>query len=70
MAQRRLATTAPIGPIAWEPPYATGAVPKRQNNSNNNNKKFNVLCSKGVCLLELNLQQKIKIKKIVNMNSA
>ena len=22
---RRLAATAPIGPIAWEPPYAVGA---------------------------------------------
>ena len=22
---RRLAATAPIGPLAWEPPYATGA---------------------------------------------
>ena len=23
--------TAPIGPLAWEPPYATGAALKRQN---------------------------------------
>ena len=23
---RRLAATAPIGPLAWEPPYAMGAV--------------------------------------------
>ena len=27
---RRPAATAPIGPLAWEPPYATGAAPKRQ----------------------------------------
>ena len=26
----RLATTAPIGPLAWEPPYAMGAALKRQ----------------------------------------
>ena len=26
----RLAATAPIGPLAWEPPYATGAALKRQ----------------------------------------
>ena len=24
----RLAATAPIGPLAWEPPYATGAAQK------------------------------------------
>ena len=27
---RRLAATAPIRPLAWEPPYATGAALKRQ----------------------------------------
>ena len=27
---RRLAATAPIRPLAWEPPYATGATLKRQ----------------------------------------
>ena len=26
----RLAGTAPIGPLAWEPPYAMGAALKRQ----------------------------------------
>ena len=26
----RLAAVAPIGPLAWEPPYAMGAVLKRQ----------------------------------------
>ena len=24
----RLAATAPIGPLAWEPPYAAGALPR------------------------------------------
>ena len=33
----RPAATALIGPLAWEPPYATGAALKRQNNNNNNN---------------------------------
>ena len=27
---RRLAAVAPIRPLAWEPPYAVGAVPKSQ----------------------------------------
>ena len=27
---RRPAATAPIGPLAWEPPYAVGSAPKRQ----------------------------------------
>ena len=26
----RLAATTPIGPLAWEPPNAVGAAPKRQ----------------------------------------
>ena len=32
----RLATTAPIGPLAWEPPYAMGAALLRQKDE----KKF------------------------------
>ena len=35
----RLMATAPIRPLAWEPPYATGAaqeMAKRQKNNNNN----------------------------------
>ena len=27
---RRLVATAPIGSLAWEPPYATGAAPEKQ----------------------------------------
>ena len=27
----RLAATAPIGPVAWEPPYAMGAALKSKN---------------------------------------
>jgi len=28
---RRLAATAPLGPLAWEPPYAERVALKRQN---------------------------------------
>ena len=28
--------TAPIGPLAWEPPYAAGAALKSKNNNSNN----------------------------------
>ena len=28
---RRLAATALIGPLTWEPPYATGAALKKEN---------------------------------------
>ena len=38
---RRQAATAPIRPLAWEPPYATSVAlekyKKSQNNNNNNN---------------------------------
>ena len=30
----RLAATAPIGPLAWEPPYTAGASLKRQKGKN------------------------------------
>ena len=33
---RRLAATAPIGPLAWEPPCATGVALKRQKTKNKN----------------------------------
>jgi len=39
----RLAATAPIRPLAWEPPYAAGATlekAKRQKETNNNNNRF------------------------------
>ena len=31
----RLAATSPIGPLAWEPPYAEGVVLKRQKDQKN-----------------------------------
>ena len=34
---RRLADVAPIRPLAWEPPEATGTALKSNNNNNNNN---------------------------------
>ena len=30
VAPARLAATVPIGPLAWEPPYASGVTLKRQ----------------------------------------
>jgi len=39
----RLAATAPIRPLAWEPPYAAGAakeMAKRQKKTKNKNKKL------------------------------
>ena len=39
----RLAATAPNRPLAWEPPYATGAAlkkDKRQNKNKNNKKQY------------------------------
>ena len=36
---RRLAVTALIRPLAWEPPYATGAAPKRQKDKKKKKKK-------------------------------
>ena len=41
---RRLTATAPIRPLAWEPPYATGAAQetaKRQKNKKNKKNKEN-----------------------------
>ena len=32
---RRLAATAPIQPLVWEPPYAMGTALKRQNKQTN-----------------------------------
>ena len=33
--QHRLEATAPIGPLAWEPPYAAGAALRRQKKGRN-----------------------------------
>ena len=32
---RRLVAAAPVGPLAWEPPYAVVVALKRQTNRNN-----------------------------------
>ena len=34
---RRPVATAPIRPLAWEPPYAAGAAQRNSKNTNNNN---------------------------------
>ena len=36
---RRLAAVAPVRPLAWEPPYAMGAAPKRQKTKKKKKKK-------------------------------
>ena len=36
---RRLAATAPIRPLAWEPPYATGVALKRTKKTKKKKKK-------------------------------
>ena len=38
---RRLGATAPIPPLAWEPPFAAGAALKRQKQTNKTNKQKN-----------------------------
>ena len=43
---RRLAATAPIRPLAWEPPYAEGVAPKRQKT-----KKKKKSCLKNKCII-------------------
>ena len=37
----RPAATAPMGPLTWEPPYATGAALKRHKNQKKKEKKRN-----------------------------
>ena len=37
---RRLAATAPIGPLPWEPPYAAGAALKKNPKKNKKRKKI------------------------------
>ena len=36
----RLAVTAPIQPLAWEPPYAVGAALKKKKRQNTKKKKI------------------------------
>ena len=38
---RRLAITAPIGPLAWKPPYAAGVALKRKTKKRKKEKKRN-----------------------------
>ena len=41
---RRLVATAPIGPLAWESPYATGVAPEKAKRQKNKIKLYS-LCS-------------------------
>ena len=40
---RRLAAMAPIGPLAWELPYAAGAALKRQKKQENPKKTYSLI---------------------------
>ena len=39
---RRLVATAPIGPLAWEPPYAAGAAQEKMQKDKKKKKKKTV----------------------------
>ena len=46
---RRPSATAPIGLLAWEPPYVSGVALKSNNNNNNNNNKRAIKCPSLIC---------------------
>ena len=60
MAVVRSATVEPIGPLAWKPPYATGAVLKKQKKKKKAKKKKKKKKQKKKCK-----KKKIK-KKLLN----
>ena len=43
----RLAATAPIGPLAWKPPYAVGVALKRQKKKRKEKRYTDYTCSAG-----------------------
>ena len=47
---RRLVATAPIGPLAWEPPYAAGVALKGQKDQKKKKKrmKFHILAEREI----------------------
>ena len=52
----RLEPTAPIRPLAWEPPYAAEAalkIDKRPNNNNNKNNNNNIILQVNDMLVEI-----------------
>ena len=46
----RLAVTAPIGPQAWEPPYATGVAQEMANKQTNKQKMTKIPSKKEECM--------------------
>ena len=64
---RRLMATAPIRPLAWEPPYAAGAaqeIAKRQKNKNKINNQFNFPKDSNILLVfMLQIWKAIKISE-------
>ena len=50
----RLVATAPIRPLAWEPPYATGVAQEMAKTANKQTKKTKKLFPSEHCLITLN----------------
>ena len=55
----RLSATAPIRLLAWEPPCATGAAPKRQKDKKKKKKKKKERKKRNKCHLSLLLETKL-----------
>ena len=55
---RRPVATAPIGPLAWEPPYAEGAA-QRNSKKKTKKKMLRFINAKGESKVPLNLENKI-----------
>ena len=67
----RLVAAAPIGPLAWEPPYATGVVLGRQKKTPPPQKKFNYnIIFLHITITKIYMQkEKEERKTIVNSTS-
>ena len=62
---RRPAATTPIGPLAWEPPYAAGAaqeMAKRQNKQTNKTKNRNEQALPGAISVYTSLRIAVKLE--------
>ena len=55
---RRPVAAAPIGPLAWEPPYATGAAQEKGKKTKNNNNNKNKLTNKKGIQMNFSAEQK------------
>ena len=62
----RLAATAPVGPLAWEPPYAEGSALKKTKKKKKKNEQMNEFCDG----LKLNLFPNTKIGNTIYLDVA